>query len=175
MYNTATGLGTRWRVPDAPFAVETFCMGDHGIVTGYRRSAASRVDPVLAAPDNPPARAWGLPLYRQALHAFCSALTTAGPIPDDDIRPAIWQVMDAFWVHPTAAEASAWGSYPYDSDPAGTAVRPLARALTIEAGQCHRGDRAWIAGSLVLSTEPARATFLRHAPRAELLGSPAAD
>lgn len=150
-------------------------MAEHGIVTGYRRSADSRVDPVLAAPDNLPARAWGLPLYRQAPHAFCSALTTARSIPADDIRPATWQVMDAFWAHPTAAGASAWGSYPYDSHPAGTALRPLAHALTIEAGQCHRGDRAWIAGSLALSTEPARTTFLRHARRADLLGSPAID
>jgi hypothetical protein len=175
MYNAAIGQGMHWRIPDAPFAVETFCMGDHGIVTGYRRSAGPRIDPVLAAPDNPPARAWGLPLYRQALYAFCSALTSAGPIPDDDTRPAIWQVMDAFWTNPTAAEAGAWGAYPYDSDPAGTAVRPLARPLTIEGDRCHRGDRAWIAGSLALSTEPARTTFLRHAPRADLLGSPATD
>lgn len=170
MYNTAAGQGMHWRIPDAPFAVETVCMGDHGIVTGYRRSANLRVDPVLASPDNPPARAWGLPLHRDTLYAFCTALTTAGPISNDDARPAIWQVMDAFWAHPTAAEARAWGSYPYDSDPAGTAVRPLARALTIEAGQCHRGDRAWLCGSLALSTELARTTFLRQAPQAELLG-----
>ena len=26
MYNTATGQGLRWRVPDAPFIMETFCM-----------------------------------------------------------------------------------------------------------------------------------------------------
>jgi hypothetical protein len=25
--------------------------------------------------------------------------------------------MNAFWRHPTTAEARAWGSYPYDSDP----------------------------------------------------------
>jgi hypothetical protein len=33
----AQGLG--WRVPDAPFVMETFCMGDHGIASGYRRDA----------------------------------------------------------------------------------------------------------------------------------------
>ncbi len=175
MYNTATGQGVHWRVPDAPFAVETFCMGDHGIVTGYRQAADLTVDPVLASPDNPPARAWGMPLYRQALHAFCAALTAAGPIPDDDARPVIWQVMDAFWCRPTRAEAHAWGAYPYDSDPAGTAIRPLARPLTTETGQCLRRDRAWIAGSLALSTEPARTMFLRQAPPTDLIGSPAAD
>ncbi len=83
--------------------------------------------------------------------------------------------MDAFWNHPTLPEARAWGGYPYDSDPAGTAIRPLARALTIEHGQCRRGDRAWVAGSLALSTMPARAMFLRQTPPADLLGHPATD
>jgi hypothetical protein len=175
MYNLATGQGTNWRVPDAPFAVETFCMGDHGIVTGYRRTAPAGVEPVLASRANTAARAWGMPLYRQSLYAFCDSLISGGPIPDGDIRPTIWQVMDAFWCHPTHAEARAWGSYPYDSDPAGTAIRPLARPLTIKDGQCHRGDRAWTAGSLALSTEPARTTFLHSTPPAELLGAPATD
>jgi hypothetical protein len=175
MYNTATGQGLRWRVPDAPFAVETFCMGDHGIVTGYARSPGGQVDPVLAAPVNAPARSWGLPLYRRTLYAFCTALTGAGPLPDGDIRPTVWAAMDAFWCHPTLAEARAWGTYPYDSDPAGTATRPLARPLTIEHGQCDRGDRAWTAGALALSTEPARTMFLHQTPPAELLGTPAPD
>ena len=175
MYNTATGQGLHWRVPDAPFAVETFCMGDHGIVTGYTRSPSGKVEPVLAAPVNAPALAWGLPLYRQTLAAFCTALTAAGPIPSADARPAIWHVMNAFWCHPTPAEASVWGSYPYDSDPAGSTTRPLARALTIDQGQCTRGDRAWLAGSFALTTEPARTTFLRQAPQTDLLGNPATD
>ncbi len=38
MYNTATGHGTNWRVPDAPFLVETFCMADHGIANRYART-----------------------------------------------------------------------------------------------------------------------------------------
>jgi hypothetical protein len=176
MYNTATGRGLRWRVPDAPFAVETFCMGDHGIVTGYTRAPDGQVEPVLAAPVNAPAQAWGLRLYRRVLYAFCDALTATGPILDADARPAVWRVMDAFWCHPTRAEARAWGSYPYDSDPAGTAIRPLARPLAIRYGQALRGDRAWIAGSLALtSNQSARTTFLHQSSQAELAGSPATD
>ena len=34
MYNTATGHGLEWRDPDVPFLMETFCMADHGIVSG---------------------------------------------------------------------------------------------------------------------------------------------
>jgi hypothetical protein len=86
----------------------------------------------------------------------------------------VHQVMDAFWCHPTLAEAVAWGAYPYDSDPAGTAVRPLARPFTNQ--DCvGRGDRAWLAGSLVLSTPGARAEYLNRAPDRELAGAPETD
>jgi hypothetical protein len=175
MYNTATGQGMQWRVPDAPFVVETFCMGEHGIVTGYARNPAGRVDPVLAADVNTPGVSWGLPLYRDTLYSFCLALAAGGRVPDTDIRPVVWQVMDAFWSKPALAEACAWGSYPYDSDPAGAAIRPLARPLDIENGQVRRGDRAWLAGSLVLTSAPVRDEYLRRAPPAELRGSPVPD
>ena len=174
MYNTATGQGLQWRVPNAPFVMETFCMGDHGIVSGYRADAAGQTEPVLLSPSNDAAEAWGLRLYRSTLYAFCEALEADGGLPGDDVRPLVHQVMDAFWCHPTPAEARAWGTYPYDSDPAGTAVRPLARPFTTQ-DQLTRGDRAWLAGSLALSTPEARAAFLRHAPADELAGAPETD
>src|ERR1035441_2117575 len=127
VYNTATGQGLGWRVPNAPFVMETFCMGDHGIVSGYRADAAGKTEPVLLSPVNHAAVAWGLRLYRSTLYAFCAALEGDGGLNGNDVRPLVHEVMDAFWCHPTQAEALAWGAYPYDSDPAGTAVRPLAR------------------------------------------------
>ena len=95
-------------------------------------------------------------------------------LPDDDVRPLVHQVMDAFWCHPSLAEARAWGTYPYDSDPAGTAVRPLARPFAAE-GQITRGDRAWLAGSLALSTPEARVAYIDQAPEHELAGAPETD
>jgi hypothetical protein len=151
VYNTATGHGLGWRVPDAPFVMETFCMGDHGIVSGYRAGADGRIEPVLLSAENDAAEAWGLRLYRLTLYAFCAALEMDRVLPADDVRPLVHEVMDAFWCHPSLAEARAWGAYPYDSDPAGTAVRPLARPFDSE-GRVTRGDRAWLAGSLALST-----------------------
>lgn len=74
VYNTATGQGLGWRVPDAPFLMETFCMGDHGIVSGYRRDTDGRIEPVLLSYGNDAAEAWGLRLYRLTLYAFCAAL-----------------------------------------------------------------------------------------------------
>ena len=119
MYNTATGQGASLRVPDAPFLVETFCAGDHGVVTGYQRQQDGRIAPILAAEHNQPALDWGLQLYRTVLYTACDALT---PPSDDDIRPLVHDVMDAFWCTPTVAEADAWGGFPYDSDPASTAA-----------------------------------------------------
>ncbi|WP_249645246.1 hypothetical protein [Nocardia sputi] len=170
MYNTATGDGLQWRVPDAPFLIETFCMGDHGIVLGYRETSAGHVQPVLQTSGNPAAEAWGLHTYRSTLHAFTEQLTD---LPSQDLRPLIHQLMDSFWCHPSPGEAAAWGSYPYDSDPAATATRPLARPLDEHAPV--RGDRAWIAGALALSSPTARGRYLAEASAGELLGTPAAD
>jgi hypothetical protein len=36
MYSTATREGLLPRVPDVPFSMETFRMGDHGIASSYR-------------------------------------------------------------------------------------------------------------------------------------------
>jgi hypothetical protein len=178
MYNTATGEGLALRVPDAPFILETFCMADHGIVSRYERDAARPVQPVLLAATNEAAAKWGLRLYRATLFAFCAALTDPSAAIaqlDDDTRPLVHQVMDAFWCHPTRTEAGTWGGYPYDSDPAGTAVRPLGRPFTVSDGQAAREDRAWLAGSLAMSKPEARAAYLDGASRAELTGAPAAD
>jgi len=62
--------------------------------------------------------AWGLRPYRSTLDAFCSALDADRGLPGD-VRPLVHQLINAFWCHPTRAEAVAWGAYPYDSDQPG--------------------------------------------------------
>jgi hypothetical protein len=175
MYDTSRGAGLDLRVPDAPFIVETFCMGDHGIVSGYRKTAAGRIKPILSAETNAPADAWGLAVYRSVLYAFCDALDDDL---DGDIRPLVHRTMDAFWCHPTRLEAEVWGSYPYDSDPSGTAARGLARAFE-QAPHGHagwfRGDRAWLAGSLALTLPTVRAELTAVASEPDWVGAPATD
>ena len=139
-----------------------------------RGSLSREPEPVLLSPRNDAAEAWGLQLYRSTLYVFCEALGSGRDLPDDDVRPLIHQVLDAFWCHPTTTEALAWGNYPYDSDPAGTAIRPLARPFT-DQDHATRGDRAWIAGSLALSTPEARAAYLRQASAHERTGAPETD
>lgn len=156
MYNTAAEPGVRWRVPDAPFLVESLCMSDHGIVAGYQRANDGTVHAVLQSQTNPAAERWGLELYRRTLYEFCAQLDLDHV--DHDVRPMIYAIMQAFWLQPSRAEARAWASYPYDSDPAGTAARPLARRFSARealraliGGRLDRGDRAWLEGSIALS------------------------
>lgn len=178
LYNTARGEGLDWRVPDAPFIVETFCMGDHGILSGYRYASSGEVEPVLSAQANSSAEAWGLDLYRSTLYKVCDALE--GNL-DGDLRPLIHAVMDAFWCHPSSSEARAWGAYPYDSDPAGTAVRQLARPFTARHaaiatdGHLPRGDRAWLAGSVALSSPDLRKQYTAQLTESDRTGAPATD
>jgi hypothetical protein len=173
MYNTATGQGLHLRVPNVPFIMETFCMADHGIVSGYRRDPDMTIRPQLQSPRNDAAEAWGLGLYRSTVYAFAAALELSAGMPPGDVRPLVHQVLEAFWCGPTSEEALAWGGYPYDSDPAGTAIRPLARPFT--ATDQVRGDRAWLAGSLALSGPRARDRYLSSAPEHELTGAPETD
>jgi len=175
MYDTVRGEGLKWRVPDAPFIVETFCMGDHGIFGGYRRDEDGCVSAVLRSPRNTEAETWGLGLYRSTLLAFAEH---TDPQLTGDARPLIHELMQSFWVKPTRAEASAWGSYPYDSDPTGTAARPLARPFAatetlprLLRGKIDRGDRAWLRGSLRLSHPIIRSIATRRIDADELAGA----
>ncbi|CAM3954345.1 hypothetical protein NONI108955_01330 [Nocardia ninae] len=170
IYNTAVGQGLNWRVPDAPFLVETFCMGDHGIVSGYHREPSGEVAPILQSKTNLGADTWGLDIYRSTLYEFAAALEN---LETEEARPLIHEVMHEFWCNPTVDEATVWGAYPYDSDPAGTATRHLARPLSERHPQ--RGDRAWLAGALVLSTPAVRDAYLATHPEADAIGEPATD
>ncbi len=179
MYNTATGAGLSWRVADAPFIVETFCMGDHGIVAGFERSPSGTVEVVLQTDTNPAAERWGIGLYRSTVYAFCDALDGGF---DQEVRPLIHDVMDAFWVHPTRSEAQAWGNYPYDSDPAGTAARRLARPFTARDAcaafirrHLVRGDRAWLAGSVAMSGRLGKIAHALFTASSDRVGAPATD
>lgn len=176
LYNTARREGLQWRVPDAPFIIETFCMGDHGIFAGYQREPDGTIAPTLRSERNTGADAWGLTLYRATLLAVADELDLHVT---GDARPLIHDVMTAFWVNPDRAEAEAWGQYPYDSDPTGTAARSLAHRFYLRdviaglpKGRVKRGDRAWLRGSLALSPAPIRLATSALLSRKDRLGAP---
>jgi hypothetical protein len=157
MYNSGREEGMQWRIPNAPFLVESFCMAEHGIVAGYTAQPDGRIEPVLLSERNLAAETWGISLHRATLYAFCEALDTA-MFKDDDLRALVHSVTSAFWLNPARTEASAWGSYPYDSDPAGAAIRSLAKpfqlrdaARSLGRRRLDRGERAWLWGSVAMS------------------------
>ncbi|MFI2367419.1 hypothetical protein [Streptomyces sp. NPDC018833] len=178
MYNTAGEPGIQWRVPDSPYIIETFCMSDHSIVSGYRETADGTLTAELKE-SNTAVTKWGFDVYRATVRAFTEALETESAT--EDIRPILSSVLRGFWTRPTHAEAAAWGAYPYDSDPLGRSTLPLARPFTPEelagAGDpdFRWGDRAWLPGSLALNGEHGRRAAELLAPRLEWLGAPAAD
>ena len=58
------------------------------------------------------------------VHAHAEDTLPFGIASQTKLRPVIHDVMRAFWLRPTRAEARAWGGYVYDSDPTGTADTP---------------------------------------------------
>lgn len=182
MYDTATGDGMDLRVPDTPYIIETFCMPDHGIIADYTRDADGHITGV---PEGASAavQTWAFTLYRQTIRAFCEALDLpTGQLSATDLRPIISRVLHAFWITPTRDEATAWGAYPYDSDPLARATRPLAAAFdshhlaaVLRREPLHQQDRAWLQGSLALSGQAGADVADLLAPRYAALGAPATD
>lgn len=162
MYDTSREARPRWKLPDITFLIESFLMANHGITADYKLSSSGRVDPVLDSSDNPTAERWGLGLYRRTLMKLCEVLAEE-ECWYGDLRSTVHDLLGAFWLHPTALEAQVWGAYLYDSDPTGSAARPLARSFSLaeiqrglQAGRLERGDRAWLQGSLVLTSTVAQ-------------------
>ena len=176
MYNTATREGLQWRVPDIPFIMET---RPSAWVTTASYPATVRTPPGQSSPSycrpattQPGHGAWRCTdqrCMRSSRHstskATCPATTCA-------YWPTIsWTPSGAT---PSQPKHAPGGTYPYDSDPAGTATHPLVRPFTAE-DQTTRGDRAWLAGSLAMSTPAAQAAYLLHAPNHELADAPETD
>ena len=157
--------GATRKVRDEPFLIETFCMSDHGIISGYRRDEHGQIEGTYS-PDNAAVEAWGLNRYRTQLFSLLGALKDPAQL--SRMPVTMHRLLETFWLSPTPVEALAWGSYPYDSDPTGTAARPLAtpfdpsQVAAASSFAQMRGDRAWVPGSLRLS-DPSTAATVRSA------------
>lgn len=108
--------------------IEAFCASDEGTVQGYAYRG-ERVAPVLNDTGSQHREAWGLDVVRDTIHRFLDGL-----VYDDDFEPMIkclrtplTRVIQQFWDNPTAAEADAWGAFPYKLDAGPNAhTEPLA-------------------------------------------------
>jgi hypothetical protein len=129
----------------------------------------------MREPVNTRAIHWGLPLVQATIRSFAENLTLDTTLVDldADVRPAVVDVLRAFWLTPTTSEAVAWGAYPYEDDQSGMSASKLAQGYVATdafsafyRGSVPRHHRAgWIHGSLAL-TDPITRRLMKFAAAA---------
>lgn len=172
-HNRGQGADILPRLEDQRAFLEVFCAADHGTVTGLRQTPEGRVeaetDPAWAGP----VAAWGLGTVRATLDAFAAAL--AGELARDPgmatpeavlaLRPAIGDLLRAFWLHPTPAEARAWGAFPFNlGEGHGSFTAALAEPYGLaDLRRAAKGGKAlkkhehfWVEGGLAATPAPFR-------------------
>lgn len=105
------------QVPGMQLLIEMFCVADHAPVTGYRTTPEGRVEPLIDGRFDE-AVDWGLSRVRGVVEDFVDALVLDEDLVDPwmDMRPAVDELLRAFWMAPTSDEVEAWGSFPVASD-----------------------------------------------------------
>lgn len=108
-------LGYLDAVPSLIALMEMFCVADHGTVVDFV-DQGEHVAPLLKEDVNAPVVDWGLALIRQTIGCFVDNLVTDSHFvnPQSDVRAAITSVLRSFWLHPSPAEATAWGVFPWE-------------------------------------------------------------
>jgi hypothetical protein len=162
--------------------VEIFCTADHGTLAGFREEAG-RVVPDLAPGWDARMRAWGLAELRRTLEAVCAHLDVAALSPEAlmAMRGPLRDLLEAFWMHPGAAEARAWGAFPVEiGEGHGSRALPLAEpyrpadllALVAGRARMRRHGYFWIEGALAMTPAPLRAGLVAlRAARDRALGA----
>jgi len=125
-YDRRTGEGASRRVPRLRAVMEAFCAADHGLTVGYRW-CGGRIEPILRDDHASAVRDWGLTVVREAVRTFVENVRCSHADAIGDLRPAAADLLRAFCMDPTPAEAAAWGRFPYEDEQSGGHFRPLAR------------------------------------------------
>lgn len=182
-HNRGQGADVLPRRDDQRAFLEVFCAADHGTVTGLAKTPegiAAETDPAWPAP----VAAWGLGTVRATLDAFATALAAelaadlhrSGPPSPEAVlalRPAIGDLLRAFWLDPTPAEARAWGGFPFNlGEGHGSFTAALATPYGLaDLRRALKGGKAlkkhehfWVEGGLAASPAPLR-TLLTTARR----------
>jgi FMN phosphatase YigB (HAD superfamily) len=165
LFDADLGLGKRH--PHVKYAtlVENFCVGDHGPLLGYLEREG-RIEPDLKSPANEAPLRWGLPAYRETLAAFWSELQ----LPEGSLcfapalRASVEELLEAFYLSPTAEEAAAWGRFPAETDPTGAYAMPWAEPYcwgdvghSLARGHIPaENSTRWLPGSLAITPLPVR-------------------
>lgn len=148
--------------------LNVFGGADHGATVGYERDADLMV-PILASDRDRDLRSWGRLIIHETILSFVdgSWLDPGALDLEVDMRPAIADVLRMFFGSPSAAEARAWGTYPFDPGDDGVVSGSLAKPLSIRQlpgalrhGRITTRGNEWREGSLAI-TPPVTRALLR--------------
>jgi FMN phosphatase YigB (HAD superfamily) len=127
---------TSQQIPSLIFLMESFCTAPHGSTVGYGIRDGKMV-PVYRQEGVEELEEWGVAAVHAAVERFARELETL-PLSDAALtwnsREMMVRLLWTFSQDPLAAEARAWGSFPYEDEQAGTAQERLTRGyeLTLE-------------------------------------------
>ena len=142
--NTATGHGLAWRVPDAPFLWRRSAWAATASSPGTVRTPAGGSSPCCYHLATTRLKRGASVVPADALRVLRGA--RYGPHAARRRRAAAGAPGHGrLLVPPEPSRSTRVGAYPYDSDPAGTAVRPLARPFEVQE-RVTRGSR--VAGGI---------------------------
>lgn len=147
-------------------ALEMFCTADHGTVVRYEERAG-RVEPVVRGGMQDAVLEWGYRLIVDVVVRFAETAYLDRSVLDawTDLRPALREVFNAFWLAPTRAEAERWGTFPFEdgwgeqsvflqlSSPY-VAAEVVGSLVRRRSPWHHRHD--WKHGSIALSGSPTK-------------------
>lgn len=99
--------------------MEIFCAGTHGTTLGYAQLTNQAVLPKLKEQENTIVNNWGLPSLQEAVLAFTRALIASNADLSNPklYRETIAALFSEFWFHPTQAERTVFGSFPFFDEP----------------------------------------------------------
>lgn len=178
LFDHPRGGGARGDIHGQVALLETLCPGTHGTVLGYR-DGGQRVEPVLFAERNDAVLHWGLPAVRAVVDDVARSVVAAVDVDvAADVTPGVWRALELFWLDPTAAEVSRWGSFPFEARHDGTGAAIAERVTVRSIAARFRGGtlqlrhpESWLVGSAQRSPYPTKALlhalarWRRHGPR----------
>lgn len=169
LFDEVAGTGFAGEFAQAYGPLETFAVANHGMTVDF--IVDDSVEPVLASDTNPALADWPWELYRHTLLEFVDEWVLDADLANTaaDLRPAVAEVLEEFWSHPTRDEARAWGAFVYEDDVLSKSRNRLAvgwSATEFARKIVHRGyegRQLWLNGAVALTSAP-----LRPAARAGL-------
>ncbi len=116
-------------IPSLVFLMESFCTAPHGSTVGYHQGINGQITPKCREEGFEPLKTWGISTVHFTVDQFAKKLedlVLPESILDWDSRSALVQILRTFSRDPLAAEARAWGAFPYEDEQSGNVRERLA-------------------------------------------------